>query len=87
MAARGLFRVGFTVAEVLAIQTKAKELLTEGKTVMQYSDDGSSFSSEFPMAITSVLEECKDALEYLDPDTYGRNRKQITTGVPTRFHF
>ena len=86
MAARGLFR-NFTVAEVLAIQNQAKTLLTEGKTVMQYSDDGSSFSSELPMNIVTVLEECKDALEYLDPDTYGRNRKKIQTGLPSRFQF
>ena len=31
--AKGLFIVGFTVEEVLAIQAKAKKLLLEGKTV------------------------------------------------------
>ncbi len=35
--AKGLFIVGFTVEEVLAIQAKAKKLLLEGKTIMGIS--------------------------------------------------
>jgi hypothetical protein len=34
--ARGLFITGFTVAEVLAIQQRAKELPIEGKTIMNW---------------------------------------------------
>ena len=36
--ARGLFTTGFTVAVVLAIQQRAKELLLEGKTIMNWND-------------------------------------------------
>ena len=36
--ARGLFITGFTVAEVLAIQQRAKDLLLEGKTIINWSD-------------------------------------------------
>jgi hypothetical protein len=87
MAARGLFRIGFTVAEVLAIQAQAKALILEGKTVMSYSDDGTDFGKEFALPPATILEECRDALQYLDPDTYGRDRKMIQSGVPSRFQF
>ena len=40
--ARGLFITGFTVAEVLAIQRRAKELLLEGKTIMNWNDADTS---------------------------------------------
>jgi len=40
--ARGLFTTGFTVAEVLAIQQRAKEMLLEGKTIMNWSDANTS---------------------------------------------
>ena len=43
--ARGLFITGFTVAEVLAIQRRAKELLLEGKTVMNWNDADTSVPS------------------------------------------
>lgn len=45
--ARGLFAVGFTVAEVLAIQARAKELLLEGKTIMNWSDAETPASKQF----------------------------------------
>ena len=42
--ARGLFITGFTVAEVLAIQQRAKSLLLEGKTIMNWNDAETSVS-------------------------------------------
>lgn len=69
--ARGLFVTGFTVAEVLAIQAKAKELLLEGKTLMNWSDSGTSAGKQFTMPIDEVLAECAHALLTLDPFTYG----------------
>ena len=69
--ARGLFVTGFTVTEVLAIQQKAKEFLLEGKTLMNWSDSGTSAGKQFTMAVDEVLAECAHALRILDPITYG----------------
>ena len=69
--ARGLFITGFTVTEVLAIQQKAKEFLMEGKTLMNWSDSGTSAGKQFTMPVDEVLVECAHALRKLDPDTYG----------------
>ena len=72
--ARGLFITGFTVAEVLAIQAKAKALILEGKTIMNWNDAETSASKQFTMPPADVLEECAYALKVLDPATYGRKR-------------
>jgi predicted GTPase len=72
--ARGLFITGFTVSEVLAIQRRAKELLLEGKTIMNWNDADTSVAKQFTMAVDQVLEECGHALRVLDPATYGRPR-------------
>ena len=79
--AQGLFTTGFTVAEVLQIQSKAKELLLEGKTVMQWGDSGSTVTKQFPMTIKEVLEECAYALRVLDPATYGPRRRVAQSTV------
>jgi len=80
--AQGLFIVGFTVAEVLQIQAKAKEMLLEGKTLMQWGDGGSNATRQFAMPVKEVLEECAVALRGLDPDTYGRRRRVSQSIVP-----
>ena len=72
--ARGLFITGFTVAEVLTIQQRAKSLLMEGKTIMNWNDAETSVSKQFTMPVDQVLEECAYALKVLDPQTYGRPR-------------
>ncbi len=76
--ARGLFVTGFTVSEVLAIQQKAKEFLLEGKTLMNWSDSGTSAGKQFTMAVDEVLAECAHALRILDPDTYGAQPGQAS---------
>lgn len=73
--AQGLFIVGFTVEEVQAIQTKAKQLLLEGKTIMSWNDSGSSVTKQFALTVKETLEECAHALRILDPATYGRRRR------------
>lgn len=72
--ARGLFIIGFTISEVLAIQQRAKEFLIEGKTLMTWNEAGSSASKQFTMPVDQVLEECGHALRVLDPATYGKPR-------------
>ena len=73
--ARGLFTIGFTVSEVLAIQQRAKEFLLEGKTIMNWNDADTSVAKQFTMPVDQVLEECAHALRILDPATYGRPRR------------
>jgi len=72
--ARGLFITGFTISEVLAIQSRAKEFLIEGKTLMTWNEAGSSATKQFTMPVDQVLEECGHALRILDPATYGKPR-------------
>lgn len=73
--AQGLFTTGFSIAEVLQIQAKAKQMLLEGKTLMSWGESGSSVSKQFPMSVKETLEECAHALRTLDPATYGRSRR------------
>jgi hypothetical protein len=75
--AKGLFMIGFTAAEVVQIQTKAKELLMEGKTLMSWGESGSTASKQFAMPIADVLEECAHALPILDPASYGRPPRRV----------
>lgn len=80
--ARGLFITGFTVTEVLAIQRRAKDLLLEGKTIMNWSDAETSASKQLVMEVDQVLEECAHALRVLDPDTFGKSRSTAASSVP-----
>ena len=79
--ARGLFITGFNVTEVLAIQRRAKELLLEGKTIMNWNDADTSVSKQFAMPVDQVLEECAHALRILDPATYGRPRIAVASFI------
>ena len=79
--ARGLFITGFTVAEVLAIQQRAKDLLLEGKTIMNWNDADTSASKQFVMEVSEVLEECGHALRVLDPETYGKPRIAVASFI------
>ena len=79
--AQGLFTVGFTVAEVLRIQAKAKDMLMEGKTLMIWADSGSNATKQFPMTVKETLDECAHALRVLDPATYGRRRRVASSFI------
>lgn len=74
MRAQGLFVVGFTTEEVVAIQARAKELVLEGKTLMSWGESGSSATKQFTMPVADVLAECAYALPILDPETYAPRR-------------
>jgi hypothetical protein len=54
-----------------AIADKAAELLMSGKTVMSYTDSGTSVTKSFPMDIQTVMIECRYALQIKDPNAYG----------------
>ena len=79
--ARGLFITGFNVAEVLAIQRRAKEMLLEGKTILNWNDADTSVSKQFVLPVDMVLEECAHALRILDPATYGRPRIAVASFI------
>lgn len=70
MAAKGVFLL-FTVPQIEAIVAKATTLLTEGKTVMEYSDSGTSVSKQFPIDISTTLVEARYALQVKAPEVYG----------------
>ena len=68
--AQGLFTDGFTVAEVLSIQAKAKQMLLEGKTLMSWGDSGSNASKQFPMTVRETLDECVHALRVFSVEAF-----------------
>lgn len=70
---QGFFTVAFSLDEIRSIQAKAKSLVLEGKTIMQWGEGGTSAQKQFTMPVEKVLEECRYALRRLDPETYGRN--------------
>jgi len=80
--AKGLFTIGFTVAEIIAIQAKAKQFLLEGKTLMAWGESGSTATKQFPMTVAETLDECAHALRVLDPQTYGRRRRVQISRIP-----
>ena len=78
MAASGIF-IGLAESDILAIRDKAVAMLKEGKTIMSYSDSGTNVSKQFVMPVREVLDECRLALQQLDPETYGKSVKVIRT--------
>jgi hypothetical protein len=81
--ASGLF-IGLTECELLDIKAKAVAMITEGKTLMSYSDSGSSASKQFAMPPKEMLAEAMFALSRLDPETYGYRRTIISTDWQNR---
>jgi len=81
--ASGLF-IGLTECELLAIKDKAVALITEGKTLMSYSDSGSSASRQMVMPAKEMLAEAMLALSRLDPATYGTRKTVISTDWQNR---
>lgn len=65
-----------------AIADKAGALLLEGKTMMSYSDSGTSVTKNFPMDIQTVLIEARYALQIKDPAQYGSiDRVRVYNGL------
>lgn len=59
------------ITDIQAIVAKAVELLKQGKTMMEYSDSGTSVVKGYPMTIQEVLLEARYALMVKDPEKYG----------------
>ena len=81
--ASGIF-IGLTECELLDIKAKALAMITEGKTLMSYSDSGSSASKQFAMPPKEMLSEAMFALSRLDPATYGLRVTIISTDWQNR---
>ena len=81
--ASGIF-IGITECELLDIMAKALAMITEGKTLMSYSDSGSSASKQFAMRPKEMMQEAMFALSRLDPATYGRRVTIISTDWQNR---
>jgi len=77
--AKGLFTVGFTKEEVLAIQARAKADLLAGKVLTNYSEGGVSATKQVVMSIEKVLEECAFALTVLDPVTFPPAKRVLSS--------
>jgi len=81
--ASGLF-IGLTECELLDIKAKALAMIMEGKTLMSYSDSGSSASKQFAMPPKEMLSEAMFALSRLDPAIYCRRTTIISTDWQNR---
>lgn len=82
--AQGLFTVGFTVDEILAILAIAKKNLMAGTLQTSWTLGESSSGSQVPMSTMDVLDECRYALQQLDPATYRKITRTIAnfSGTP-----
>ena len=83
--AQGIF-IGLTECELLDLKSKALQLIMDGKTLMSYSDSGSSATKAFPgMTPKEVLNEAMFGLSRLDPGKYGRRATMIYTRWDNRY--
>jgi len=80
---QGLF-IGLTEDELLAIKAKAVSMIMEGKTLMSYSDSGSSATKQFALPPKEMLAEALYGLSQLDPKKYGRRRNVINVRYDNR---
>jgi hypothetical protein len=68
--AQGIFLV-LDISDIEEIVAQAVVLLKQGKTMMEYSDSGTTVTKEFPMTIQQTLLEARYALQVKDPQKYG----------------
>lgn len=79
--ATGCFLI-LSQARIEAIADKAADLMVEGKTMMSYTDSGTSVNKAFPMDIKTTLIECRYALQIKDPAQYGSiDRVRVYNGL------
>jgi hypothetical protein len=81
--ASGIF-IGLSECDLKDIRDKAVAMIKSGKTLMSYSDSGSSASKQFAMTPKEMLSEALFALSRLDPQTYGYRRSIISTSWENR---
>lgn len=80
-SATGCFLI-LSQERIEAIADRASSLLLEGKTMMNYSDSGTSVGKQFPMSVQATLIECRYALQIKDPQQYGEiDRVRVYNGL------
>jgi hypothetical protein len=80
--ARGILAdIGFTEAELLSIRDKAREAISKGLVVLNYSDSGTSVGKAFTLPVDVVLDEVKFALRKLNPEVWGRRRRFLISDL------
>jgi hypothetical protein len=77
---RQLFRT-FSLEELLAINDKAKAAALELKTIVSWTDSGTSVTKQFVLPVDVVLDLCLAELQRRDPATYGRSSRIATSRV------
>ena len=60
-----------TEEEVLALRAKAKALALEGKTIMEYTGEGTEYKRKFTLPVEQVLSETRYCLKQMNPLKYG----------------
>jgi hypothetical protein len=79
MAAELTFVPGIqTKADVLTILAKAMSLLADGKTLMQWENDGTRSIKAFTCPVQEVINACNKFLQAVDPTTYGRRIRRTS---------
>lgn len=58
----------FDESEVVAIRAKAKSFLLQGKTLMEWENEGTSSKKEFVAPIADILAACRTYFQETDPD-------------------
>ena len=56
---------------ILAIRAQALALAQEGKTIMDYSGEGTEYKRKFTLPIEQVLSETRWCLKQMNPLKYG----------------
>jgi hypothetical protein len=69
--ATGIFTI-LSVQDIEDIVARAVALLKEGKTMMEYTDSGTTVVKGWPLDIQTVMIEARYALQLKDPQRYGQ---------------
>jgi len=63
--------------QLLALYNKAFSLLLEGKTFMSFEGEGTTFATQFPIPVATMLAEASYALQQINPTVYGNILTQV----------
>lgn len=56
---------------ILAIRAAAITIAAEGKTIMEYNGEGTSYTRKFTLPVEQVLSETRYCLKQINPQKYG----------------
>lgn len=67
---KGIFMV-LTIPQIEAILAKAVEAIMAGRSIMEYSDSGTTVGKQWTLAPDLVMIEARYALQLKDPERFG----------------